>query len=149
MAELARIEDRLGAGRMSVCRGGRQLATLGNTLAQCQLGIGEGDTAKPKMTKQEWLARWQAKRLYLSADGDAMYPLGNGTIMVHPEERWCEITLPAPLAHLANRPRRRYRLDCPVSFTHRADEWATQAVSGAVRYDISYQARAPAFCEVV
>jgi hypothetical protein len=139
MAELARIEDRMGAGRMSVCRGGRQLATLGSTLAQCQLGIGEGDAGKPKMTKQDWLARWQAKRLYLSADGDAMYPLGNGTIMVHPEERWCEITLPAPLAHLANRPRRRYRLDCLVSFTHRADEWAMQAVSGAVRYDISYQ----------
>jgi hypothetical protein len=139
MAELASIEDRMGAGRMSVCRGGRQLANLGNTLAQCRVGIGEGDAGKPQMTKQEWLARWQAKRLYLSADGDAMYPLGNGTIMVHPEERWCEIKLPAPLAHLANRPRRRYRLDCLVSFTHRADEWATQAVSGAVHYDISYQ----------
>ena len=138
-AELASTEDRMRAGRVSVCRGGRQLANLGNTLAQCRLGMGEGDAGKPQMTKQDWLARWQANRLYLSADGDAMYPLGNGTIMVHPEERWCEIKLPAPLAHLANRPRRRYRLDCLVSFTHRADEWATQAVSGAVRYDISYQ----------
>ena len=54
---------------MSVCRGGRQLAALSNTLAESQLGMGEGDASKPHMTKQEWLARWQAKRLYLSADG--------------------------------------------------------------------------------
>jgi hypothetical protein len=48
--------------------------------------------------------RWDAERLFLIADGDAAYPLGNGTIMVHPDEQWCEIKLPAPLAQLANRP---------------------------------------------
>ena len=139
MAELASIEDRIDAGRMSVCRGGRHLASLGSTLAQCRLATGGENASKPQMTRQEWLVRWQSKRLHLSADGDAKYPLGNGTIIVHPDEQWCEIKLPAPLAHLANRPRGRYRLDCPVSFTHRAGEWATQAFSGAVRYDITYQ----------
>jgi thioredoxin reductase len=38
-----------------------------------------------------------------------------------------------------NRPNRRYRLDCQVSFRYRGSELAAQASSGAVRYDISYQ----------
>jgi hypothetical protein len=57
---------------------------------------------------------------------------------VHPEEGWLELKLPTPLAHLANRPHGRYRLSCPVRFTHRADDWAAQAASGAVRYDIQF-----------
>jgi hypothetical protein len=58
---------------------------------------------------------------------------------VHPEEGWLELKLPAPLAYLANRPHGRYRLSCPVRFTHRTDEWAAQVVSGAIRYDIAYR----------
>jgi hypothetical protein len=58
---------------------------------------------------------------------------------VHPEERWLELKLPASLAHLANTSHGRYRLSCPVRFTHRGDEWAAQVASGAVRYDIAYQ----------
>ena len=50
---------------------------------------------------------------------------------------WLEIKLPAPLAHLANQPRGRYRLSCPVAFAYRGDEVAAQAASGAIRYDIS------------
>jgi hypothetical protein len=64
--------------------------------------------------------------------------LGNGTIVVHPEQRWCEIKLPSSLAHLANRPHGRYRLACPVVFNHRGAEWGAQAASGAVRYDIIF-----------
>jgi hypothetical protein len=43
-----------------------------------------------------------------------------------------------PLAHLSNTPGRAaaYRLSCPVVFNHGAGEWAAQAASGAVRYDI-------------
>jgi len=58
---------------------------------------------------------------------------------VHPEEGRLELKLPAPLAHLANTPHGRYRLSCPVRFTHRGDEWAAQVASGAVRYDIAFQ----------
>jgi hypothetical protein len=47
------------------------------------------------------------------------------------------VKLPAPLAHLANRPHGRYRLSCPVAFPYRGDEVAARATSGAVRYDIS------------
>jgi hypothetical protein len=123
-AELAEVEGRLATGQVSVCRGGRRLARQRHALADA------------KLTEEQWRARWQAERLFLTADGDAEYPLGNGTIVVHPEERWCELRLPAPLAHLANRPGGRYRLACPVVFTHRGEEWAAQAATGAVRYDI-------------
>jgi hypothetical protein len=73
-------------------------------------------------------------------DGEADKRLGNKTIRVHPEAGWLELKLPAPLAHLANRPHGRYRLSSPVRFAHRGDEWAAQVASGAVRYDIAYQA---------
>jgi Formate--tetrahydrofolate ligase len=126
-AELAEVEDRLAHGRVAICRGGRRLAKLRHTLKEANL------------TKEQWRARWQAERLFLTADGDAEYPFGNGTVVVHPEEQWLELRLPTPLAHLANRPGGRYRLACRVAFTHRGEEWAAQAVSGAVRYDISYQ----------
>ncbi len=53
-----------------------------------------------------------------------------------PEEQWLELRLPTPLEHLANRPRGRYRLSCPVVFPYRSDEVAAQATSGAVRYDV-------------
>src|ERR1700683_3690790 len=62
--------------------------------------------------------------------------LGNETIRWHPGEGWLEVRLPAPLAYLANRPHGRYRLSCPVEFSHRGGEVAAQAASGAVRYDI-------------
>jgi hypothetical protein len=124
-AELAEVEGRLAAGRVSVCRGGRRLAKQRHNLKDA------------KLTAEQWRDRWQTERLFLTADGDVAYPLGNGTIVVHPQQRWCEIKLPAPLAHLANRPSGRYRLACPVAFTHRGDEWAAQTTTGAVRYDIA------------
>jgi len=127
-AALAEVESRLAAGRVSVCRGGRRLAKQRHTLDQAGL------------TEQQWRIRWQAERLFLTADGDAEYPLGNGTIMVHPVEQWCELRLPAALVHLSNTPGRAptYRLACPAVFTHRGDEWAAQAATGAVRYDITF-----------
>lgn len=87
----------------------------------------------------QWRRRWQAARWFLTADGDADYPLGNGTIVAHPQEGWLELKLPAPLGHLANRPSGRYRLSCPVTFSYRADAWAAQVASGAVCYDIAHQ----------
>jgi len=124
---LARVERRLGQGRISVVRGGRALAKARHRLADATL------------TERQWRAQWEAERWFICADGEADKHLGNETIRVHPEEGWLELKLPAPLAHLANRPHGRYRLSCPVRFTHRADEWAAQVESGAVRYDIDFQ----------
>jgi hypothetical protein len=126
-ARLARVEARLSQGRVSVVRGGRRLLHARQHLDAAGL------------TEPHWRRRWQAARWFLTADGDAGYPLGNGTMLVHPEEGWLELKLPAPLRHLANGPHGHYRLSCPVGFSYRTDQWAAQVASGAVRYDISYQ----------
>jgi hypothetical protein len=128
---LAEVEARIACGRVSVCRGGRRLARLRH--------ITDGDDASCRLTKGAWQERWEAARLFVTADGEAGKRWGNETIRVHPEEGWLELRLPTPLARLSNTPGRAatYRLACPVVFHHRADEWAAQAAGGAVRYDIS------------
>jgi hypothetical protein len=115
---------------VSVCRSGRRLAKLRHALDRDDMPLNQG----------EWQQRWRAERLFLTADGEAEAPWGNQTIRVHPDECWVELRLPTPLAHLSNTPGRAatYRLACPVRFNYRADEWAAQAASGAVRYDISF-----------
>ena len=120
------VERALERGHVGVCRGGGRLARARHHLDSAGL------------TLAGWRARWEAKRWFLTADGEADKAWGNETIRWHPGEGWVEVKLPAPLAHLANRPHGRYRLSCPVSFPHRGDEVAAQAASGAVRYDISY-----------
>ena len=124
-ARLARAERRLAAGSVPVTRGGKALLRKRANLAAAGL------------TEQEWRARWEAARLFLTADGEAGKRWGNETIRWHPDEGWLEVKLPAPLADLANRPHGRYRLSCPVAFAYRGDEVAAQAATGAVRYDIT------------
>jgi len=104
-ARLIEVEQRLAAGRVSVCRGGRRLAKARHHLEDARL------------TEEQWRQRWAAERWYLTADGEADKPLGNETIRVDPEAGWLELKLPAPLAYLANRPHGRYRLSCPIRFT--------------------------------
>ncbi len=125
-ARLARVERHLEAGTVSVVRGGKALLRKRNTLAAAGL------------TEDQWRQEWESARLFLTADGEKDKAWGNETIRWHPDEDWLEIKLPAPLAHLANRPHGRYRLSCPVAFAYRGDEVAAQAASGAVRYDISH-----------
>lgn len=130
-AKLAKVEGRLDSAGVSVCRGGQRLARLRHHL----------DRVDVELTRAEWLAWWQAKRWFLTADGDATKQWGNETIRVHPDGQWLELRLPTPMAALSNTPGRActYRLACPVAFHHRGDEWAVQAASGSVRYDISYR----------
>jgi hypothetical protein len=141
-SRLGEVEGRLVAGRVSVCRGGRRLAKLRHAVG----GAGDGGSGKDGSTIQvieiegRWRERWEAARLYLTADGEADKAWGNETIRVHPDEQWLELRLPSPLAHLSNTPGRAatYRLSCPVVFTHRRHEWAAQAASGAVHYDLRF-----------
>lgn len=125
-ARLSEAEARLVAGRVGICRGGRRLAHVRHQLGQSG------------QTPQQWRTRWEAARLFLTADGEADKNLGNETIRWHPMLGWVEIKLPAPLGHLANRPHGRYRID-DVNFGYRGDEVAAQAHSGAVRYDIWHE----------
>jgi hypothetical protein len=125
-ARLARVERRIGAGAVPVARGGRRLMRARLNLAAAGL------------TEDQWRERWDAARLFLTADGEADKRWGNETIRVNHDEGWLELKLPAPLAHLANRPHGRHRLSCEARFEHRGDEVAAQAATGAVRYDISH-----------
>jgi hypothetical protein len=111
-----------------VVRGGKRLLGTRHHLAEAGL------------TEARWRERWQAGRLFLIADGEKDKHLGNQTIRWHPGEQWLELKLPATLGHLANRPHGRCRLSCPAEFSYRGDEAAAQAESGAIRYDISYDA---------
>jgi len=125
-ARLAVVERRAESGAVPVTRGGRGLLRKRANLAAAGL------------TEDRWRAEWEASRWFLTADGEKDKPFGNETLRWHPEERWLEVKLPAPLAHLANRPHGRYRLSCPVEFPYRGDEVAAQAATGAIRYDIAY-----------
>jgi hypothetical protein len=125
-ARLAGVEERITAGRVSVCRGGRKLAKTQHNLAA---------TGK---SPEQWRREWDAARWFLTADGEASKRLGNETIRWDPDGDWLELKLPAPLANLANAPHDRYRLECSVSFPYRGDEVAAQTAGGSVRYDISY-----------
>jgi hypothetical protein len=89
---LAKAERQLDAGRVSVCRGGRDLLRKRNSLAAA-------GTAAAR-----WRQRWDAARMFLTADGEAGKRLGNETIRWDPGGRWLELKLPAPLSHLANSP---------------------------------------------
>ena len=126
-ARLAKVEQAIGGGAVSVTRGGRPL--LRSRLSLKDAGL----------TEQQWRQRWEAARLFIQADGEKGKDLGNETLRWNPGEGWLEVRLPAPLARLANRPHGRYRLSCPVRFSHRGDEVAAQAVArAAVHYDVSY-----------
>lgn len=125
-ARLADVEARIAEGRVSVVRGSRRLANTRHNLP------------KAGMDDVQWRRKWDAERLFLSANGSRDWPLGNGTIRVHPAERWLELRLPAALMSLANRPHNRYRLSCKVAFSYRAEAWMTQVFTGSVRYDISF-----------
>jgi hypothetical protein len=108
------------AGRVQVVRGGRRLANTRHNLAKAQL------------TEEQWHARWEAARLFLSADGEPGKRFGNETIRVTPAGQ-VTIKLPAPLAHLANAPHGRYVLSCTVTFSYRGEEWASRGLAASRR----------------
>ncbi|WP_330331747.1 hypothetical protein OHS33_19855 [Streptomyces sp. NBC_00536] len=127
VARMAVVEQRISEGRPSIVVGGRRLAKVRHNLEDAQL------------TEQQWRERWDAARLFLTADGESGAPHGNYTICVDPNDGWVMLVLPEPLRHLANAPRGRYRLACTVSFSHRREEWLDRVTANrAVRYDITY-----------
>ncbi|MER5760859.1 hypothetical protein [Streptomyces sp. NPDC002082] len=124
-ARLAEVERRITAGHPAIVVGGRKLATSRHHLTAAGL------------TATQWRERWDAHRLFLTADGESGAPYGNYTITVEPSDGTVAIVLPEPLRHLANTPRGRYRLACTVTFSHRRDEWLDRITANrSVRYDI-------------
>jgi len=124
-ARLDRLDGELHMGHLRIVRGGRRLLNTRHNL----------ETAK--LSEAEWRQRWETTRWFLQADGEADACWGNPTIRVHPTGE-VDLVLPASLGHLANRPRRRYRLSCLARFQHRGEDWAAQIAVGAVAYTILF-----------
>jgi hypothetical protein len=125
-ARLAAARQRLDAGHPAIVAGGRRLAKNRHQLAAAGL------------TGPQWRQRWDAARMFLTADGESGVPHGNYTISVSPDGT-VTVALPARLKHLANAPRGRYLLAGRVAFGHRAGEWADRvSADQSVRYDISF-----------
>ncbi|WP_282693305.1 transposase [Streptomyces sp. CC208A] len=128
---LAVLEDRYEkvraeqeAGRVSVVRGGRRLLHQRHHLATAG------------RTTEQWRAKWEAVRWFLTADGESGKRFGNETIRVSPDGE-ISIKLPAPLARLANAKHGRYVLTARVSFPYRGEEWRDRVTGNrAVAYRI-------------
>jgi hypothetical protein len=121
---LAEAEHALAAARPSVTVGGKRLWRNRTHLDQAQL------------TEQQWRDRWDAARLFLTADGESGKAGGNETIRVDEAGR---LRIKTPVA-LAAELGSHVVIDAPVRFGHRGDEWADRvAARQAVRYDISYE----------
>ena len=122
---LARAESALAAGHPSITVGGKRLWRTRNHLDAADI------------SEQQWRERWDASRMFFTADGESGKPGGNETIRVDAEGRLC-IKTPAALAdqfgsHVV--------IEAPIRFAHRGQEWADRvAARRAVRYDVSYDA---------
>ncbi|MDR6316281.1 hypothetical protein [Actinoplanes couchii] len=123
-----RVQADHDAGTVHVVRGGRRLSNTRHHLAEAGL------------TEQQWRDRWDAARMFLSADGETGKRHGNETIRISPDGV-VEINLPAELEHEANAARGRYRLDARARFAHRGAAWAERvARNRAVAYTIRHDA---------
>ncbi|MGW0629396.1 IS200/IS605 family accessory protein TnpB-related protein [Streptomyces sp. NPDC002758] len=125
---LVRLEADWAVGRVHVVRGGKPLVRLRHHLDQT------GQDA------HGWRRRWEAARMFLSADGESGKRFGNETIRITGTGQ-LSVRLPAALAHLANVPHGRYRLDATVRFAHRGEEWcdritANRAVAYRIHHDV-------------
>ncbi|MFD0856778.1 IS200/IS605 family accessory protein TnpB-related protein, partial [Actinomadura adrarensis] len=126
--EYERVRGAYEAGHVSVVRGSRRLLNQRHHLAAAN------------KTEQRWRAEWEARRWFLTADGESGKRYGNETIRVSGDGE-VSIRLPAPLAHLANARNSRYFLTATVSFAHRGAEWrdrieANRAVAYRIHLDV-------------
>ena len=113
----------LAAGRPSLTVGGKRLWRNRTHLDEAG------------MTEQQWRTRWDAARMFLTADGESGKAGGNETIRVDEAGR-LRIKVPAALAAQHGT---HVRIAAPVTFPHRSQQWAARvAARRAVRYDITY-----------
>ncbi len=127
---LAGLKARLVAGEAAIEAGHPRIVAGGNRLWRNrhhldEAGIDEG----------QWRTRWDAGRMFLTADGESGKAYGNETIRVDDQGR-LQVKVPAALAkqfgtHL--------QVAAPVRFPHNETEWAARvSARRAVRYDISF-----------
>jgi hypothetical protein len=120
---LAVAQEALDAGRPSITIGGKRLWRNRNHLDEA--GI----------TEPQWRARWDAARMFLTADGETGKAGGNETIRVDESGR-LRIRVPAALVDQYGT---HIDIAAPVKFSHLGAEWAVRVAGRrAVRYDLSY-----------
>jgi IS605 OrfB family transposase len=120
---LATAEDALAVGGPSITVGGKRLWRNRNHLDDAE------------MTEPQWREKWDAARMFLTADGESGKAGGNETIRVD-EHGQMRVKVPAALV---NELGTHLEIAAPVQFTHRGEEWLARVVGRrAVRYDISY-----------
>jgi hypothetical protein len=120
---LASVEAALAAGRPSIAVGGKRLWRSRHHL----------DAAD--MAELQWRQRWDAARMFVTADGESGKAFGNETIRVDADGQ-LRIKTPAALVEQFGT---HVVIAAPVRFNHRGDEWSTRvAARRAVRYDLSY-----------
>jgi len=98
------------------------------------------------MSEAEWRERWDAERMFFTADGETGLLYGNPNIRVVPcgsGETECPvlIRLPDGLKHLANADGRSpvYKLDGGLEWNHRAQEWEHQCnARSSISYTLFY-----------
>ena len=129
---LAALRGRLANAEKASAAGHPSMVVGGGRLWRARSNIDMTD-----MTEQQWRDRWDACRMFLTADGESGKAGGNETIRVD-DDGHLRIKVPAALteqlgSHLVIRQ--------PVRFAHQGAEWlARVSERRAVRYDISYDA---------
>jgi hypothetical protein len=122
-ARLGAAEQALAAGRPSMVVGGKRWWRTRNHL----------DAAE--MTEQQWRDRWDAARMFVTADGQSGKRGGNETIRVDEQGR-LRVKVPAALVEQLGT---HLEIAAPVRFTHRGAQWADRAAARrALRYDVGY-----------
>ena len=110
---LAAAERALAAGRPSITVGGKRLWRNRSHLDATD------------MTEPQWHEKWDAARLFLTADGESGLIGGNLTIRVDEAGR-LRVKVPSALvddfgSHV--------EITAPVRFTHRAEEWLARVAA--------------------
>jgi IS605 OrfB family transposase len=127
---LARSRERLAAAERDLAAGHPSIVVGGK-----RLWLHRSHLEATAMSEQQWRDRWDAERLFLTADGESGKTGGNETIRVDAEGR-LRIKTPAALvdqlgSHVV--------IGEPIRFSHRGDECnARVSTRRAVRYDISF-----------
>lgn len=127
---LAALRDRLAGAQAALAAGRPSITVGGNRLWRTRQNL-----AAAQCSEQQWRDRWDAARIFLTADGESGKTGGNETIRVE-ESGHLRIKVPAALV---DRFATHLHIAAPVAFNHRGDEWLSRVVARrAVRYDITF-----------
>lgn len=127
---LAALRGRLADAQTAFEAGRPSITVGGNRLWRTRQHLG----AAAEITEQQWRERWDAARMFLTADGESGKAAGNETIRVD-ESGHLRIKVPAALV---DRFGTHLHIATPVAFNHRSDEWGERVRDRrAVRYDIT------------